>query len=317
MPTISIILCTHNRSRDLRETLHSLAQVERPQYMEVETLIVDNASTDDTRSVVEAAMQEISGLRYIYQNLPSKCQGLNKALGEAKGDYLVFTDDDLRFPTNWLTATYSPLWEGKADAVLGGITIASHLKKNWMTPYFEILMASTECYENQEPVELVGANMGFARYVLEKVPQFDTELGPGALGVGEESLFSKQLQQAGFRVAGSFDVKVEHHFDPSRLQRSSMIRRFAIQGQATAYRAHHWEHETVGFRHYRHFAGFIFHLAKWRLLHPKEWMYQKTISLQEMSLIEGYWFFKQLLLESRRKRNYEYRGLVKQAHPSL
>ncbi len=55
---------------------------------------------------------------------------------------------------------------------------------------------------------MVGANMVFHRRVLSKVPGFDTDLGagPGSLGFGEETLFSRQLTEAGFRIIGLFEM---------------------------------------------------------------------------------------------------------------
>ena len=50
--------------------------------------------------------------------------------------------------------------------------------------------------------DLTGANMAFARRVLDKVPGFDRELGPGGLGFCDDTLFSLQLRTAGFRLAG-------------------------------------------------------------------------------------------------------------------
>ena len=64
--------------------------------------------------------------------------------------------------------------------------------------------------------------MAFARRVLEKVPAFDLELGAGPRGLlATETLFSRQLRTAGFRLlAAGEDSTVEHHCGEHRLTRS-------------------------------------------------------------------------------------------------
>ena len=65
-PDLSVVVATYNRADTLRETLaHLMAQSLDAQRFEV--IVVDDGSTDDTRSVVEAAQQHCrSDLRYLH-----------------------------------------------------------------------------------------------------------------------------------------------------------------------------------------------------------------------------------------------------------
>ncbi|KAA6407127.1 MAG: hypothetical protein FRX48_09193 [Lasallia pustulata] len=67
------------------------------------------------------------------------------------------------------------------------------------------MLASTEGLDPDAPKFMVGANMAFSRRVLEKVPSFDTELGPGALGFFDESLFSGSSSRR-VRLGSALDV---------------------------------------------------------------------------------------------------------------
>ena len=91
------------------------------------------------------------------------------------------------------------------------------------------------------------AATAFARSAEHVVPgqRLFAELGPGALGFWEDSLFSLQLKRAGYRFAFAADAIVEHHFDADRLSRSSFLDRAAKEGRSRAYIAHHWEHRTL------------------------------------------------------------------------
>src|SRR5918993_5353201 len=65
-PDISIVVCTWNRASLLGEALDTLLdQHDAPQH---EVIVVDNASTDDTRDVVERRAVIDSRIRYAYEN---------------------------------------------------------------------------------------------------------------------------------------------------------------------------------------------------------------------------------------------------------
>ena len=65
--SVSVVLCTFNRARQLRSSIeHLLAQ--SPDGPPFELLIVDNNSTDKTRSIVEACIAASNDrLRYLFE----------------------------------------------------------------------------------------------------------------------------------------------------------------------------------------------------------------------------------------------------------
>src|SRR5581483_7499904 len=94
---VTVILCTHNRSRSLTTALNSVAQSRVPDALHWEVLVVDNNSNDATRSVVEEFRQrDPSRFRYLFEPTQGKSHALNsgcKAAGNA--DILAFMDDDV------------------------------------------------------------------------------------------------------------------------------------------------------------------------------------------------------------------------------
>lgn len=237
---VTIALCSRNNCASLLSTLSSLNRL-KPS-LPTELLLVDNGSTDGTWDAVSQYSHPIFPVHTLRQETRGLCWARNLALANSHGDILVFTDDDVRVPPEWIDTITRPILEERAEAVVGGISIAPALLRSWMTWVHRALLASTDTLEPEEPRYLIGANMAFLRSVIAKVPEFDVELDPGRLGGWGDTLFSWQLKAAGFRLKGVFDHPIEHHFNPSRLSRAAFLSAARVQGRCRAYVDYHWHH---------------------------------------------------------------------------
>ena len=308
---VSIAICTYNHRESLRLTLETVGRARVPRGLRCELLVIDNASTDGTAELVkDYRLDNQIPVVYLFEPRQGQCFARNAALARARGPIILFTDDDVRPPHDWIEGMCAPLLAGTAHAVAGGVRIAPHLERPWMGWMHRAWLASTDSLNPQEPEHMVGANMAFSREVLERVPAFDTELGPGASGFHDESLFSFQLKRAGYRIVSAFDVTVEHHFDESRLLRANFLDTAGKMGRSSAYWAHHWEHEEVR-RPRLALALAQLRLAKWRAQRRRETLGAEGMPEWEMVLVKQVNFQQQYLVERARPRNYERRGLVK------
>lgn len=300
MRTVTIIICTRDRADTLSQTLVSLGSLSVPTGVSAELIIVDNGSFDATPRVVTNAELANLTLRYVREDRPGKCAGLNRAVAQSTGEILLFTDDDVRPPVDWISRMCQAIWEGRADAVAGGVKVARHLERPWLTGFLREMVASTESWRTDvAPQRMIGANMAVARYIFDLTDGFDTELGPGALGFGEESLLSAQILRRGLRIVGALDVCVEHHFDPGRLTADGFDRIADAMGRSNAYIGHHWEHRTIRFVRARlalKYAKLLLRSATRRdkaLPAPWHVAYRSEIA-----------FLRHYLIERRREHNY-------------
>jgi glycosyltransferase involved in cell wall biosynthesis len=89
-PLVSVIIPTHNRSDLLPKAICSVL---RQTYTNLECIVVDDASTDDTERVV----QQLADERLVYLRHETN-QGAsatrNTGIAHAKGDFIAFLDDD-------------------------------------------------------------------------------------------------------------------------------------------------------------------------------------------------------------------------------
>lgn len=87
-PAISVIITSYNYARFIGEAIESvLGQT----YQDFEVIVVDDGSTDDTRSVLDRFGDHIT---CIYQTNQGKSAALNQGIASAQGRYLAFLDSD-------------------------------------------------------------------------------------------------------------------------------------------------------------------------------------------------------------------------------
>jgi len=300
---VSIVVCTRNRAADLRETLLSLAQVDRPDGVPLEILVIDNGSTDGTQAMLKEL--DVEGLRTVVEPIAGVARARNAGIQNAQGDPVIFIDDDLRFPKDWLIALLDEFEKG-ADALAGALRLAPHLERPWMTAKHREMLGSTELYEQSGNVGLHGGTMAFRRYVFDKVPAFDNELGVGALGSNEELLFADQLLEAGFKIGKSAASPAEHHCSLSLIRHENLVRRAYNMGRSAAYIAYHWAHDEAPIGKVQAKRAWLGYLKR-KLKTGKRG--EDGIESFEVDYHVGRGYGDQLRIEMKRPRNYAKRGL--------
>jgi glycosyltransferase involved in cell wall biosynthesis len=89
-PLVSVIISTYNRANLLGRAMNSVLN---QSYQNFELLIVDAASIDETRKVVNTFSD--SRIKYLkFEERIRKSKAINEAVGVMKGDYLTILDDD-------------------------------------------------------------------------------------------------------------------------------------------------------------------------------------------------------------------------------
>jgi glycosyltransferase involved in cell wall biosynthesis len=298
---VSILISTKNRVQFLSETLDSLSRI-RTDSLEVELIVIDNGSSDETLAVVTEAAQRFP-FRVHLLNFArgAKAAALNFALPTARGSYLAFTDDDLRFDELWLLKLLAPLRVGQAEAVVGEVRLAPHLVRTWMEPMHRAMLA--EVRPDDERHGLVGANMAVTRQCFDWVARFDPALGPGALGLAEDLLLERQIRARGGRIQFVEGALAEHHLDAKRLERPAWIRLAKASGRSNAYIFHHWDRGSKPLLVLRR-AKKTIQLGFCRL---SGWLCQKAgspIDSRELTLIYHLAFLRQLANQQRTDPKY-------------
>ena len=92
-PKVSVIIATYNRATFLAETIDSVLQ---QRFRHYELIVVDDGSTDHTRTLVESYRSRI---RYLYQENRGPSAARNLGVRHARAPWIAFQDsDDLTEP---------------------------------------------------------------------------------------------------------------------------------------------------------------------------------------------------------------------------
>src|SRR5579863_6363284 len=100
--TITVAVPTHNRARTLALALESLARLRLEPGTEIECLVIDNNSSDDTPGVVEHfARTAPFSTKRVFEPRQGSSYARNRAVREARGELIFFIDDDVIVEPDW------------------------------------------------------------------------------------------------------------------------------------------------------------------------------------------------------------------------
>lgn len=228
----TIVVCTYNRAESLRDTLEALRALRFPSDCAWEVLVIDNNSGDHTKSVVEETVRVWPRLRYVFEGTQGLSHARNRGIAEARGDVILFTDDDVLPEPDWLVTTLAGLDRHNADACGGYIApIWERPPPTWLTErFFGFLALRTDSNEDYPIINAAqapfGANMAFRRQVFHRVGPFDTRRGRKGqvLAGGEDIEMFERILAAGLNVHFLGHSRVHHKVEAYRLRRAYFLR---------------------------------------------------------------------------------------------
>jgi len=233
MATASVIVCTYNRCQSLKETLQALSGQQLRNGLAMEILVVDNNSTDETRTVVQEASRGARWpIRYLFEPAQGTTYARNRGIQEAQGDLVAFVDDDVIPEPSWVAALEEAFETHRADCVGGKIIpLWASPPPRWLAQGRDhaklwALLALLDL--GPEPVvisstnghSLYGANLAFRKTVFADVGLFATHLGRrgSMLFSGEDTDILIRLLHADKCVVYAPTAIVHHRIGPERMR---------------------------------------------------------------------------------------------------
>jgi len=229
---LSIIICTHNRPKDLKSCLAALT----PQLRDsVEVIIIDSASEPPATA---QPLAEHPHIRLHRLTKPGLSLARNVAVSLSKGPWLAFLDDDAVPDSGWMDEilalierlpprtgaaglyTY-PLWPPGVD---------TNLPELW-NEHLSFVELDGEMDLTNAPV-FVGANMLLHRQAVIEAGGFPEHLSrQGQLLIsGEDVYMVEKLRRAGWSIWYSSRPRAGHHIPRDRLESAWFRKRMFWQG---------------------------------------------------------------------------------------
>jgi glycosyltransferase involved in cell wall biosynthesis len=179
---VSVVISTHNRADLLEGCLRSL--VESGTTVRFEVVVVDNASTDGTRGVIESTQRNATvPVHYIREPRLGVSYGRNAGIARAAGRIIAFTDDDIQVSSEWVDAIHQ-LFEQRPDIdCVGGpvLPLWSDAAPGWLDYRHWSPLSVTDHgsdpfeIDARRPLCLLTSNLAFRRGVFDRIGGFSPE----------------------------------------------------------------------------------------------------------------------------------------------
>ncbi|MEP6779565.1 MAG: glycosyltransferase family 2 protein [Gemmatimonadaceae bacterium] len=179
-PLFSVVITTYNRGELLADAIKSvLMQQGAPSF---EVIAVDNNSTDNTREVITALQRSFGEqLRYVFEAKQGASNGRNAGIAASRGEFVAFTDDDVRADQNWLATIKREFDANPSTAFVGGrvyprwpAAVPEWLTSDHWSPLALVdYGAEAFAVDMRRPVCLVSANLAVRKSALNEFGGFD------------------------------------------------------------------------------------------------------------------------------------------------
>ncbi|HEY9624701.1 MAG TPA: glycosyltransferase [Crinalium sp.] len=253
--TVSVIICTRNRTDQLANCLRSLQMLSTPPH---EIIVVDNAPSSDATQQLVASMPNV---RYVLEPRAGLSIARNTGIRHSTGDIIAFTDDDVTVHPNWIAQLQRSFSDPQMMAITG-LVLPGALDTESQVIFEKELGGFGQGYRVKTfdksffmamkhvgvPVWRIGAgaNMAFRRQAFDRVGDFDERLGAGASGCSEDSELWYRLLADGWSCRYDPSVVVYHY------HRCDLD---TLQHQAHQYMRGHVAALLIQFEQYRHWGN--------------------------------------------------------------
>lgn len=221
LPSVTVAICTYNRAQFLRQTLAGLARQDYPADR-LEVLVIDNNSTDDTRTAVAEFAAGPHAPRHVFEARQGLDHARNRGLAEARHDIVLFADDDILMEPDWVRRIAEPFAQDTARRIgcVGGevVPVFPDGLPDWVAEWHAPLAFRADAGPLGPRQTPMGANLAFPKWVFAQVGPFATGLdrqGKNLFGGGDGEMV-RRVRAAGLEVWFAPAAKVLHQMPASR-----------------------------------------------------------------------------------------------------
>jgi O-antigen biosynthesis protein len=223
LPLVTVAVCTRDRTAQLAECLAALGELD---YPALDVLVIDNApSGPATADLVRARYPQV---RYVCEARPGLNWARNRAIAEAQGEIIAYTDDDVVVDRGWVRALAGVFAEEAEVMAVTGLVVPYELETEAQLLFEQYggfgrgFARRWFCLDRQSGERAAtryggagqfgtGANMAYRCSVFGRLGGFDPALDVGTVtqGGGDLEMFFRVLK-AGYTLVYEPSALVRH-----------------------------------------------------------------------------------------------------------
>jgi glycosyltransferase involved in cell wall biosynthesis len=267
LPPVTVAVCTRDRAAQLAGCLEALAGLD---YPALDLLVVDNAPRDP--ATARLVRERYPRVRYVCEPRPGLNWARNRAIAEARGEIIAYTDDDAVADRGWVRALAGVFAAEAGVMAVTGLVVPLELEteaqllfeqyggfgRGFDRRWYRVDLESGERAATRHGGAGrfgTGANMAFRRSLFARIGGFDPALDVGTVtnGGGDLEMF--------FRVLKGGHTLV---YEPSALVRHRHRREYAqLRTQIT--------NNGVGFYAYLVRSALVYKDERWAFIRLGLW----------------------------------------------
>lgn len=231
-PGVSVIICCYNSASRLPETIKHLALQQVPPEIPWEVIVVDNASTDNTKQTAQHEWNKYAvknaGFSIVEQLTPGLSFARKRGIEQAQFEYLLFCDDDNWLFDDYVSIIFNTLSADLKIGVLGGCGIIEAEQPACMT-LDELKQLAVSGYQDWAETQhwVYGAGSAYRKTLLINLYQHNWEqITTGRIGgkllSGEDVEICFITFLLGYKIVAS-DKLLFKHFVPLKRQQNTQV----------------------------------------------------------------------------------------------
>lgn len=231
---VSVIVCCYNSESRIAETIQYLVVQEVPRELTWELIIVNNASTDNTKAIASQSWEGNSpnaSFQIVDELNPGLSSARLKGIAVSRYDILIFCDDDNHLDRHYVFRAYELMHENPNAGIAGGWVKPKlpFYPGKWIEDFYPALAIGKQL-ETDNTVEWVfGAGMVLRKKIFHTLNErnisllltdrIDTKQTSG--GDAEICVAAKFI---GYTIFYSNSLVLEHKIAAHRLTKKSFIK---------------------------------------------------------------------------------------------
>lgn len=229
---LSVVIPTYNREKLLAKTLQSLDNAEIPTDLEIEIIVVNNNSTDDTENLVKDYQKQAKNLAvtYLFEEKQGRSAAVNAGIRNANNELISMIDDDIQINPDWFTEVakiFRERWD-KVDFIGGKVLPIWEIEPpKWVKDIRDVGICWRDygeeewTYAADTPI-VTGGHAVFKAEIFQEIGLYSEELGvkkKNLISCEDDVMFDKLLK-AGKRGIYSAKLIVYHYVPSHRLTKN-------------------------------------------------------------------------------------------------